>query len=180
MPRKPKPWFRFYTETITDRKIRRLPVAQRWLWAAILSASRESFQPGKLLIAEGMAMTPAELADYAAIPVRDVKSGLEAMQQMGMLTRENDVIVVTNWDHRQFESDDVTSRANASRQRSKEQRSNVATSSVATSSSRARATETENREKNPPLAPPRGAGKGTRLDPAWEPAGELVNAMRLE
>ncbi|MCL6443142.1 MAG: hypothetical protein K6T83_06760 [Alicyclobacillus sp.] len=35
-------WFRFYTEAISDTKIRRLPPAQRWLWVVMLSLARKS------------------------------------------------------------------------------------------------------------------------------------------
>jgi hypothetical protein len=119
MPRKPQPWFRFYVEAFGDRKVLRLPHAQRWLWVAILGAARESPEPGRLLVAEDLPMTRTELARYADVKPRDVEEGLSAMQALKMIKINGDeVIEVTNWDQRQFESDNVTARTAAYRERS--------------------------------------------------------------
>jgi hypothetical protein len=117
MPRKPQPWFRFYTETFGDRKILRLSPTQRWLWAAILGAARESPEPGSLFVAEGVPMTTAELARYADVREKEVVPALLLMEQLQMIDYEFGVIVVTNWDSRQFESDNVTARTQAYRER---------------------------------------------------------------
>jgi hypothetical protein len=122
VPRKPQPWFRFYVEAFGDRKLLRLTPAQRWLWTAVLGAARESPEPGRLLIAEGLPMTRAELARYADVKLRDVDEGLALMQAMSMISMNGDEIIeVTNWDQRQFESDNVTARTAAYRERSHEQ-----------------------------------------------------------
>jgi hypothetical protein len=120
MPRKPQPWFRFYTEMFGDRKILRLTHAQRWLWAAILGAARESPEPGVLLVAEGEPMTEDELARYADVPKRIVGPTLRLMERLKMIERQDDVVVVLNWPARQFESDNVTARTRAFRERSHE------------------------------------------------------------
>jgi hypothetical protein len=120
MPRKPQPWFRFYVEAFGDRKVLRLSPAQRWLWVAILGAARESPEPGRLMIADNVPMTVAELARFADVRAKDVADGLALMVQMQMITIVADVIAVTNWDHRQFESDNVTARTAAYRERSNE------------------------------------------------------------
>lgn len=125
MPRPVRPWFRFYVEAFADRKIRRLKPAQRWVWVAILGAARESHEPGSLYIAPGLAMTVRELAAYADVPEKDVASSLTAMESMSMITRPNDLIVVTNWGARQFESDDVTKRTRDHKERSRERSNNV-------------------------------------------------------
>jgi hypothetical protein len=146
MPRKPQPWFRFYVEAFGDRKILRLSPAQRWLWAAILGAARESPDPGRLMIAEGVPMTVAELARYADVRVKDVADGLAQMEAMQMVTVRGGIIEVTNWDHRQFESDNVTARTAAHRERSNtngKERSYERSSEHPQNVPRARATETE-------------------------------------
>lgn len=119
MSRPLRPWFRFYTETITDRKIMRLPPAQRWLWAAVLAAARESPEPGQLMVAGGVPMTTAELARYAGVRDRDVREGLAAMSQLGMISIDDGVIEVTNFKRRQFESDNVTARTRAHREQNR-------------------------------------------------------------
>jgi hypothetical protein len=116
MPRVSRPWFRFYTETFGDRKILRLTPAQRWLWAAILGAARQSPEPGVLLIAPGEPMTTGELARYADVRERDVEPALQLMESLGMIDGRNP-ITVPNFSHRQYESDCSTPRTRALRKR---------------------------------------------------------------
>lgn len=122
MARPSRPWFRFYVEAVTDRKLRRLTPAQRWLWVAILAAARQSPKPGVLLVADDLTMTVEELADHAGMRVRDVKAGLEQMLALGLVAITDGLISVPRWDDRQFESDDVTARTakHRSRERSQE------------------------------------------------------------
>ena len=119
-PRAVRPWFRFYVEAMPDRKIRRLTPTQRWLWVAILSAARESPEPGVLMIAEGVAMTNRELASYADVPEREVGPALKLMAVLHMVELDGEAVVVVNWPERQFETDNVTARTRAHRERSKE------------------------------------------------------------
>lgn len=125
MPRPVRPWFRLYTEAFSDRKVLRLTPVQRWIWVAILGAARESPSAGSLHIAEGVPMTTTELARFADVRETEVRRALPIMASLGMITIEGDAINVTNWGHRQFESDDVTARTQAHRERSNEQDANV-------------------------------------------------------
>ena len=126
MARPARPWFRFYVEAFPDRKIRRLTPTQRWIWVAVLGAARESPMPGHLLIADGLAMTTEELAEYAGVKVREVVSALAAMRTLGMVRDSpTGLVAVVNWDKRQFESDDVTARTRTYRERSQEQGKDV-------------------------------------------------------
>ena len=117
MARKKQPWFRFYVEAVADRKIRRLTPSQRWIWVAILAAARESPTPGTLLIAEGEPMKPSELADYADVRPREIRPAIESMTRLGMVSMQGGAVVVCNWGHRQYESDDVSRRVQAHRER---------------------------------------------------------------
>jgi len=128
MPRPARPWFRFYVEAFTDDKLLRLTPAQRWLWVAVLGAARKSCEPGRLVIAEGEAMTVAELARFADVPVEDVWPALEQMRRYGMVTwDDNGLIEVCRWAERQFESDNTTARTakHRSKERSYEQPNDV-------------------------------------------------------
>lgn len=158
MPRRPMPWFRFYVETFADRKIRRLTPAQRWAWAAILGAARESPKPGLLYVADGLPMSVKELATYADVRLADARKALELCVAMEMVTVSDDGLVsVTNWVKRNPESDDVTARTRTHRERSKERDNPVPTNVPSnevrnvngTNSSRAsaRGEETEDREQ---------------------------------
>lgn len=131
MPRKAMPWFRFYVETVGDPKIRRIPFEKRWIWAAVLSAARESPMPGWLYIAENVPMTFQELADYAGCPVKLIGPTLTLMADLAMIETVGGVIHVINFDARQPESDNVTARTQKHRAalkgRSEEQTKTVPT-----------------------------------------------------
>lgn len=186
MPRAPRPWFRFYVETFPDRKIRRLQPAERWVWAAVLGAARESPEPGRLMIADGLPMTTAELADYADVPVRLASKALAAMVGLGMVVMDGDAVTVPKFTVRQYESDDVTARTRKHRERSKD----VPTEDVGTfqpsSVKRSRngrrntpETETEKESVLRTAEPPKSEapahssnGKGNALTPAQTMARE--------
>lgn len=91
-------WFRLYNETIHDRKLRRLPPAQRWLWIAILCAASDSPDRGRLLLSDGEPVTVDDLADMAALPMKAVRDGLAALERLDMVRRDESVIIVTKWD----------------------------------------------------------------------------------
>ncbi len=145
MPRKSRPWFRFYVEACHDPKLRRLKPSERWLWVSVLAIARQSCEPGLLLISELEAYTVVEIADFAALPVRDVKAGMAKLAAAGMVELANGCWEVPRWGERQFESDDVTARV----QRSKERRSNVAISANGTLAGTPPETEAENRNRDP-------------------------------
>lgn len=102
------PWFRFYCEALTDRKLRRLTPAQRWLWVAVLATARQSPEPGVLLIAEGIPATVADLAELAGVTKTEARKGLDRMFELGLIVGEP--WRVTKWEQRQFESDSSTHR----------------------------------------------------------------------
>lgn len=103
-------WLRLYAEIRRDRKLRRLPTDQRWLWVVILTIAKESPQPGWLLLAEGVPVTIDDLADEAAIPVDQVKAGLNSFTDQMMIEKVNGVWHCLKWDKRQFSSDTSTER----------------------------------------------------------------------
>ena len=142
MARPARPWFRMYTEALSDRKIRRLTPAHRWLWVAVLGAARMSPVPGVLLVGERDPMTAEDLADIAALPLRDVVNGLEVFVEAGMIELDDDrAWCVVKWDDRQFETDNVTERTR--KHRSKEQRRNVPTNAETAAEGTPPETETE-------------------------------------
>jgi hypothetical protein len=159
MPRPARPWFRFYVEAMRDPKMRRLTPAQRWLWVAILSAARESCEPGRLVIAPGVPMTESDLADYAGMRRPEVMDGLAVMLELGMVVEDVVTWVVPAWNDRQYESDNTTERTR--KHRSKEQGRNVPTTPVGTPPE----TEAETDTENPPSRPPRKQ----RPHPDFEP-----------
>jgi len=103
-------WFRFYSDTIHDRKIRRLSLAHRWLWVTILCLAKDSPEPGRLLLSRDVPVTADDLADSASVPLKQVESGLKALEEQRMVHWRNEVLIVTHWDDRQFTSDDSNNR----------------------------------------------------------------------
>ena len=109
MPRVPRPWFRFYSETLGDGKIRCRPPAERWCWTALLCIAGEAEERGELTIGSHPA-TPCEIADLAALPVKTVRSALDYFIEEKMLADQGGVLVVARWKERQFESDESMER----------------------------------------------------------------------
>lgn len=107
MPRPARPWFRFYVEAIWDRKLRRLPPGQRWLWVVVLACARQSVVPGVLLISEDQPVEPEDLVDAAALRAAEVEAGLAAFVDAAMLhfDIEWNAWRITKWDARQYEGD---------------------------------------------------------------------------
>ena len=111
MAPKKKPWFRCYSETFTDPKIRTLKPDHRWLWLALLGAARQSPTPGVLLVVEGVPFDADGLADWSALPAKTVKAGLALMVERGMLTLDGATYTVARWSDRQYASDSSTGRS---------------------------------------------------------------------
>lgn len=134
MPRPARPWFRFYVEALSDRKLRRMDPALRWVWLGVLGLARMSPSPGVLLVSEGEPADEHDLADVAGVTVRLARQALGAFEKSGMVSLEDDRWVVTNWSARQFESDDITERTRKyrSKERSNEVRGNAPESEAET------------------------------------------------
>lgn len=191
-----RPWFRFYVEAIHDRKLRRRPPGDRWLWVVLLAVARESVEPGALMIGSGPASIE-DLADLAALKQKDVESALAYFTLEGMLTDDGSRLVVTKFLARQFESDTSAVRMAKHRgsdddvtayQRHSDSVSPPDVTAMKRRSSRARVTdteETENREQkeqNPPVGPPlpkRGAvpakERATRISTDWQPSADMLS-----
>lgn len=117
MPRAARPWFRFYVEAVHDRKLRRLPPAERWLWVATLAAARQSPIPGALMVSVREPMTFDDLADFAGVPLEVVERAFPRFEQSEMVEHDQNLgaWAVKNWADRQYESDTSTERVRKSR-----------------------------------------------------------------
>lgn len=116
-----RPWFRFYVETPTDPKIRRLSPEERWLWVAVLAAARKSPMPGWLLLTESIPLDADDLGDFAGVTPAKVEKGLAKLVTLGLVITDplTGAWRVARWDERQFESDDTTARTKKHRQNAK-------------------------------------------------------------
>lgn len=105
-----KTWFRLYTEITRDRKIRRLQPSYRWVWITILCMAKESPIPGCLFLSDSLPVHPEDIADEAAVDIKDVEQSLEAFINLNMLLRTDGVYMISHWDERQYKSDSSTER----------------------------------------------------------------------
>jgi hypothetical protein len=136
-PRK-RPWLRLYVEIIWDRKIRRRSYAERWLYVAMLAMARQSPVPGFLML-DDSPMHAEDIADAAAMKVREVEDGLKVLQG-SLIDFDTNVQAwfFPNWNERQYESDDTTKRT------TKHRRKNVPSNDdVAPPENREQKTDTE-------------------------------------
>ena len=95
-------WFRFYTGTTTDSKIRKITQMTGMniaevvgLWAIILCYANDSPKRGALLIAEGVPVTDGDLA--GASGCTNVTETLQILQQLDMLDCSDGIYSITNW-----------------------------------------------------------------------------------
>lgn len=127
---KSPPWFRFYSEILSDRKIERIT---RWTgqakmsvigaWAIVMALANDSPIRGVLLLTEDIPLVDADLADEMGVDMPTVKELLDSFQRLNMIHQEDGVYHITNWGNRQFASDSSTARVQAYRERQQEQES---------------------------------------------------------
>jgi len=124
------PWFRFYSEAVKDRKVKY--VAERTgqskatilgVLAVIFSMANDSPQPGKLLLANKIAIKTEEIAEDCGIKLKKIETILAELVAVGIieLTENNPhgepYYYCVNWDKRQFKHDNSTVRVRRHRQK---------------------------------------------------------------
>lgn len=121
MPKKAALWFRFYVDTPDDIKVRSLPKGDRWIWAAVLSLAAESPEPGRLLIRGlvGVPVTFANIADKAGpgYTSKEAEAAVGRFVERGMMHRDGQVWVCTNFRVRNYLGETSTPRVQAHRDR---------------------------------------------------------------
>jgi len=117
-------WFRFYTEAISDKKLRRIARDNNesmahviGVWTIVLAMASDSPQRGKLLISDDVPATIDDIADAAGC---NVTATFQKLLVTGLVTVTcNNVYEVPAWDKRQFDSDNSTKRVQELRERRK-------------------------------------------------------------
>lgn len=148
-------WFRFYSETTTDRKIDRICRATGQpkmvivgAWVVALSLANDSPVRGALLLTEDHPFTLADLAAELGTSEDVAQAIIDQFVSFRMMHLEGNVYWITNWGKRQFASDDSGERVRRFRERRVAERNGDETlrgrDSSAPEQSRDRA-ETDNR-----------------------------------
>lgn len=118
------PWFRLYSEVLSDRKIARIcretslpKVVVIGFWTVVLAIANESPKRGHLLISDGLPITTEELADEIGLEIQETSTLIEKFTQLNMLCLDGQCLIVSHWDNRQFPSDSSTERTKRYRER---------------------------------------------------------------
>jgi hypothetical protein len=113
------PWFRFYNEAADDLKLARvcretgLPkVAVLGSWAVLLVLANRSPRRGYLMMSEYEALADEEIRAALEMDAETYRALMASFRARGMVSRgEDGCYAITNWDKRNFESDDATARS---------------------------------------------------------------------
>jgi hypothetical protein len=108
----PMKWFRFWNDTINDVKILQLSDYEYRIWTYLLSyASASDSTSGQLQI------TFKLLSLHFHQRFNLFSRAIETFRRVGLITiTEDGYITITNWNKRQFKSDDVTDRVRKHRE----------------------------------------------------------------
>lgn len=110
---RPLPWFRLYTETVDDEKLRLLAFEDRWHYIAILCCKGANIIDGT----DSVDMLERKLCVKLGVQPRELSEIQRRLIEVGLL--ENGWHP-TGWGKRQFKSDhDGRERARKSREKSK-------------------------------------------------------------
>ena len=135
-------WLRLYREMVLDPKFSRLYGGQRHLWTVLLCLADDD---GMVKIADGVPYNDEELAHIAGIDRDEATAAIEWFSKLGMIDEDDDgVLIITNWDKRQFKSDDSTERVRKHREK---RYRNVAVTPPETETDTETDTEAEERQK---------------------------------
>ena len=146
----------------TNRKLRRLPVAQRWVYVAgVLALASQSPIRGALLITDGEPVTAEDIAQEATVKVSEARAALASFRRFGMLdTDAHGVEWVHDWDamNRDPKPSDSPEarRARKRAQRDREQRDRHADVTRDITDCHTPEGEVEGEEQHPPNPPLRG------------------------
>jgi hypothetical protein len=127
-------WFRFYAETISDKKLRRIardvnePIANViGVWTIVLAMASDSPIRGRLMISADVPATIDDISDAAGCNVTEtfLKLVVTGLVTTDVTDDGHTVYVVTAWDKRQYESDSSATRVKRHRERQKVAKSNA-------------------------------------------------------
>lgn len=118
------PWYRFYNETLSDKKIKRVcrdtgqcKALVIGAWATILALASESPERGLLLISDDIELTAEEIRDETGLDIPTFDALIAGFKQYGMLKITDGCWEISNWHKRQFQSDNSTERVRRHRQK---------------------------------------------------------------
>jgi len=130
------PWFRYYSETSHDKKIDLISeesdlhfLIVHGVWSILLCLANDSPIRGSLYITKNKPFRDSFLAEDLHLSIEDTKKIIECFIEYDMLEiDENSAYKISNWDTRQFQSDNSNERVEKYRNKRKESGLSVAPS----------------------------------------------------
>ena len=106
------PWFRLYTETVDDEKLRLLAFEDRWHFIALLCLK------GQGLLDEGGPLLMRKVAVKLGLDTRALEEVARRLAEVGLI--DQNTFQPLAWDKRQMKSDSSAERVKAFRERKKQ------------------------------------------------------------
>jgi hypothetical protein len=113
------PWFRVYSEILDDKKIKRIIRSTGFskamvigTWICFLALASESGERGRLTISDDMPYKLEDLTDETGLDHETLMIIIDHFIKMGMIVTGgvDQAYEITNWNRRQFKSDNSTER----------------------------------------------------------------------
>lgn len=146
------PWFRLYSETVSDPKIQTLDLCTKWMWITALCVASASEERGALRFCD-VTVTFQELSQIAGVTSQDGEASVQRLLERGLLNRGDDgVLRVTNWDKRQYPSDSSAERTRKYRENKKADVTSQERHRDVTVTDQILDTDTRNRIKEEPIS----------------------------
>ena len=121
------PWFRLYSEILDDKKIKRIcrvtPCSKAeviGVWVCILSLANDSCKRGSLMMSEKVAYDLDDIEEITGVHQSKLAELMNLFVDLDMLTEGGNGYEVTNWNGRQFKSDNSTERVREHRNKKDE------------------------------------------------------------
>ena len=118
------PWFRFYSETLHDRKLERIArvtgndkVTLLGVWITLLSLANDSPERGVLLLVDSIPLTFDDFCYETEMEADVLTPIIEKFMKFEMLSCDDGIYYITNWGKRQFKSDTSKERVQRYRDR---------------------------------------------------------------
>ena len=129
------PWFRVYSELLDDKKIKRVMRSTGeckalivGVWICLLSLANDSDERGHLSISQNIPYTINDLVDETGLTADILQNIIDEFIALDMLEICDETLVISNWNDRQFKSDNSTERCRKLREnKAKEKRNDDAT-----------------------------------------------------
>lgn len=99
-------WIKLSVTVHKDRKVRHIRRKKNGdtyalIWIMMLCLAGECNDNGRISASEGVPFTDEDLADEFSVTEKQISEALQIFEELGMITRNDSVICVTNWEKHQ-------------------------------------------------------------------------------